>query len=150
VVADEVRKLAEQAQGAADDIVQLTASVTTRVGSTTDAMQASALQVGEIEGLSLDLDESLATIVAAAERALSAASAVDDAAAGNLTAVQDAAAGITQAARTAEGHAAAAEQVSASTQEQSASSEEMQSAAATLLDSALRLKEIVAGLRSKS
>ncbi|MDQ8154581.1 MAG: methyl-accepting chemotaxis protein [Gemmatimonadota bacterium] len=149
VVADEVRKLAEQAQGAADDIVQLTASVSTRVGSTTDAMQASALQVGEIEGLSLDLDESLATIVAASERALSAAIAVDTAAADNLGAVQDAAAGITQAARTAEGHAAAAEQVSASTQEQSASSEEMQSAAATLLDSALRLKEIVAGLRTK-
>ena len=44
VVADEVRKLAEQAQTAADDVVQLTAVVTARVGSTTQAMQAGASQ----------------------------------------------------------------------------------------------------------
>ena len=148
VVADEVRKLAEQAQQAADDIVQLTAVVSTRVGSTTKAMQAGATQVREIEGLSHSLDSALATIVTAAARAHSAAATVTAAAEANLAAVQDAASGITQAARTAEGHAAAAEQVSASTQEQSASSEEMQSAAATLLQSALRLKEIVAALRS--
>jgi methyl-accepting chemotaxis protein len=147
VVADEVRKLAEQAQQAADDIVQLTAQVSARVGSTTRAMKAGASQVGEIENLSRDLDESLATIVLAAERALQAAITVSAAAEDNLEAVQEAATGITQAARTAEGHAAAAEQVSASTQEQSASSEEMQSSAATLLDSAVHLKEIVAGLR---
>lgn len=150
VVADEVRKLAEQAQQAADDIVQLTAVVTSRVGNTTRAMQAGATQVGEIENLSRDLDDSLATIVAAAERALQAASLVSEAAEANLSAVQDAAEGITQAARTAEGHAAAAQQVSASTEEQSASSEEMQSAAAALLESSLRLKGVVAELRSKS
>ncbi len=150
VVADEVRKLAEQAQQAADDIVQLTAVVTSKVGNTTRAMQAGATQVGEIENLSRDLDESLATIVVAAERALQSASLVSEAAVANMSAVQDAAEGITQAARTAEGHAAAAQQVSASTEEQSASSEEMLSAAAALLESSLRLKEIVAGLRTKS
>jgi len=147
VVADEVRKLAEQAQQAADDIVQLTAVVSARVGSTTTAMQAGATQVGEIEGLSHSLDSALAIIVSAAARAHTAAATVTASAEANLSMVQDAAAGITQAARTAEGHAAAAEQVSASTQEQSASSEEMQSAAASLLQSALRLKDIVAGLR---
>ncbi len=105
-----------------------------------------ATQVGEIENLSRDLDNSLATIVLAAGRSLQAASLVSEAAEGNLSAVQDAATGISQAARTAEGHAAAAEEVSASTEEQSASSEEMQSAASALLESALRLKEIVAGL----
>ncbi len=148
VVADEVRKLAEQAQQAADDIVQLTAVVSARVGNTTKAMQAGASQVGEIEGLSHSLDGALAAIVVAAERAHKASTSMTAAAEANLAAVQDAAAGITQAARTAEGHAAAAQEVSASTEEQSASSEEMQSAAATLLQSALRLKEIVAGLRS--
>ena len=147
VVADEVRKLAEQAQQAADDIVQLTAVVSSRVGSTTQAMQAGATQVREIEGLSHSLDSALATIVSAAARAHGAAATVTSAAEANLGAVQDAANGISQAARTAEGHAAAAEQVSASTEEQSASAEEMQSAAATLLQSALRLKEIVAALR---
>jgi methyl-accepting chemotaxis protein len=148
VVADEVRKLAEQAQQAADDIVQMTAVVSTRVESTPKAMQTGAQQVGEIENLSGDLDEALGAIVNAAARAHQAAIAVSLAAEDNLAAVQDAASGITQAARTAEGHAAAAEQVSASTQEQSASSEEMQSATATLLESALRLKQIVAGLRT--
>ncbi len=147
VVADEVRKLAEQAQLAADDIVQLTGVVRLKVASTTKAMQAGASQVGEIENLSRDLDQSLASIVHAAERALHASTQVSDASEGNLHAVHAAAAGITQAARTAEGHAAAAQQVSASTEEQSASSEEMQSASAALLDSALRLKQIVAGLR---
>jgi methyl-accepting chemotaxis protein len=147
VVADEVRKLAEQAQKAADDIVQLTSVVSAKVASTTKAMQAGASQVGEIEGLSRDLDSSLATIVLAAERTLLASTQVSEAAEGNLHAVHAAAAGITQAARTAEGHAAAAQEVSASTEEQSASSEEMQSASATLLESALHLKSIVAGLR---
>ncbi len=150
VVADEVRKLAEQAQQAADDIVQLTAVVQLRVGSTTKAMQAGATLVGEIENLSRDLDNSLATIVFSAGRALQASITVSEAAEGNLAAVQEAATGITHAARTAEGHAAAAQQVSASTQEQSASSEEMQSAATTLLESALHLKAIVAGLRSNT
>ena len=150
VVADEVRKLAEQAQQAADDIVQLTAVVTSKVGNTTRAMQAGATQVGEIENLSRDLDDSLATIVVAAERALQSANVVSEAAVANMSAVHDAAEGITQAARTAEGHAAAAQQVSASTEEQSASSEEMLSAAAALLESSLHLKEIVAGLRTRS
>jgi len=147
VVADEVRKLAEQAQKAADDIVQLTSVVSAKVASTTKAMQAGASQVGEIENLSRDLDSSLATIVLAAERTLQASTQVSEAAEGNLHAVHAAAAGITQAALTAEGHAAAAQEVSASTEEQSASSEEMQSASATLLESALHLKAIVAGLR---
>ena len=147
VVADEVRKLAEQAQKAADDIVQLTSVVSAKVASTTRAMQSGASQVGEIENLSRDLDSSLATIVLAAERTLAASTQVSEAAEGNLHAVHAAAAGITQAARTAEGHAAAAQEVSASTEEQSASSEEMQSASATLLESALHLKAIVAGLR---
>jgi methyl-accepting chemotaxis protein len=149
VVADEVRKLAEQAQQAADDIVQLTAVVSAKVASTTKAMQAGASQVGEIENLSRDLDNSLASIGVAAERALHASTQVSAAAEGNLNAVHAAAAGITQAARTAEGHAAAAQEVSASTEEQSASSEEMQSASAALLESAVHLKEIVAGLRRK-
>ena len=148
VVADEVRKLAEQAQQAADDIVQLTSVVSERVNNATDAMQAGTLQVGEIESLSMELDEALEVIVGAATRAHHAATSVNAAAEDNLNAVQSAAAEVTQAARTAEGHAAAAEQVSASMQEQSASSQEMQSSASTLHDTALRLKEIVAGLRA--
>jgi methyl-accepting chemotaxis protein len=150
VVAEEVRKLAEQAQTAADDVVELTAVVTSRVGSTTKAMQAGASSVGEIERVSRDIDAALRTITDAAERTLLAASDVTVAADENVNAVLEAAEGITAAARTAEGHAAAAEEVSASTEEQSAACEEMSSASASLLAGASRLKEIVSALRTRA
>jgi len=149
VVADEVRKLAEQAQTAADDVVALTAVVTARVGSTTQAMQTGASRVGEIERLSRDIDAALSTITDAAERTLVAAGDVTVAADENVNAVLGASEGIAQAARTAESHAAAAEEVSASTQEQSAACEQMSAAATSLLQGASRLKEIVSGLRTK-
>lgn len=147
VVADEVRKLAEQAQTAADDVVELTAVVTARVGSTTAAMQLGSSRVGEIERLSRDIDAALTTIGTAAERTLRSAADVAVAADENVTAMLEATGGIEQAARTAEAHAAAAQEVSAGTEEQSAACEEMSSASATLLDGASRLRDIVAGLR---
>lgn len=149
VVADEVRKLAEQAQTAADDVVQLTAVVTARVGSTTLAMQAGSSRVREIQQLSRDIDAALSEITTAARDTLAAAADVTVAADENVNAVLGASAGIAQAARTAEGHAAAAQEVSASTQEQSAACEEMSSASSSLLTGASRLKEIVSGLRAK-
>ena len=149
VVADEVRKLAEQAQTAADDVVQLTAVVTSRVASTTLAMQAGASRVREIQQLSHDIDAALSAISNAARDTLVAAGDVTVAADENVNAVLGASGGISQAARTAEGHAAAAEEVSASTQEQSAACEEMSSASASLLTGASRLKDIVSGLRTR-
>jgi methyl-accepting chemotaxis protein len=148
VVADEVRKLAEQTQTAADDVVELTAVVTARVGSTTHAMQAGAARVREIQRLSRDIDAALSAITNAAKETLVAAADVTVAADENVNAVLGASGGISQAARTAEGHAAAAQEVSASTQEQSAACEEMSSASASLLAGASRLKEIVSGLRT--
>jgi methyl-accepting chemotaxis protein len=148
VVADEVRKLAEQTQTAADDVVELTAVVTSRVGSTTKAMQAGASSVGEFERVSRDIDAALRTITDAAERTLLAAGDVTVAADENVNAVLEAGEGITAAARTAEGHAAAAQEVSASTEEQSAACEEMSSASASLLAGASRLKEIVSAMRA--
>ena len=150
VVADEVRKLAEQAREAADDVVQLTAVVATRVSSTTEAMRTGSAHVGEIEQITTSIDAALATITKAAERTRSAAAAVTVAANDNADAVEAAAQRVTQAARTAEGHAAAAEQVSASTEEQSAACEEMSAASAALLQGAGRLQEIVAELRTES
>ncbi|HVH39750.1 MAG TPA: methyl-accepting chemotaxis protein [Gemmatimonadaceae bacterium] len=147
VVADEVRKLADQAQRAADDVVQLTAIVTRRVGTTTTAMETGATRVAEIESVSQGIDGALESIGKSAELTRAAAIGLGSAADANVGAVNEAAAGISQAARTAEGHAAAAEQVSASTQEQSAACEEMSSAATALLQGSVRLKEIVAGLR---
>jgi methyl-accepting chemotaxis protein len=148
VVADEVRKLAEQSQQAADDIVQMTNAVTSRVTSSARAMETSAGRVGEIERVSRDIDEALRTIGDAAERTRVAAAGVTGAAEANAFAVSSAAENHESIARTAEGHAAAAEQVSASTEEQSAACEQMTFASNSLLAGSSHLRELVGGLRT--
>jgi methyl-accepting chemotaxis protein len=147
VVADEVRKLAEQAQAAADDVVQLTRVVTNQVTSTTRAMEAGASRVAEIERVSRDIDDALDTITTAAERTREAAGHVAMQAEHNAHVVTTAATGVESIARTAEGHAAAAQQVSASTQEQSAACEQMSSASTQLLQGSVQLRELVGGLK---
>lgn len=148
VVADEVRKLAEQSQKAADDIVQMTGAVTSRVTTSARAMEASAGRVGEIERVSRDIDSALRTITDAAERTRVAAVGVTGAAEANAFAVNSAASSLESIAKTAEGHAAAAEEVNASTQEQSAACEQMTSASNVLLHGSTQLRELVGGLRT--
>jgi methyl-accepting chemotaxis protein len=147
VVADEVRKIAEQAQGAADEIVIMTGKVTDRVTKTTRAMVASATRVGEIERISKDIDDALSTIGSAAEKTRHAASGVAHAADQNVSVVSTVAESITSIARAAEGHAAAAEEVSAATEQQSAACEQMSAASAELLEGSSLLRELVKGLR---
>ncbi|HKS05580.1 MAG TPA: methyl-accepting chemotaxis protein [Gemmatimonadaceae bacterium] len=146
VVADEVRKLAEQAQESATDIVQLTAGITTRVTTTSRAMQTGAKRVDEIEFVSRDLDGALSAITAAAERTRDAAAQLTKAADENAAGVAEAAEGLQAVTKTAEAHAASAEEVSASTQEQSAACQEMTAASHTLLSSSARLRELVGRL----
>ncbi|HVX42144.1 MAG TPA: methyl-accepting chemotaxis protein [Gemmatimonadaceae bacterium] len=148
VVADEVRKLAEQSQKAADDIVQMTGHVTTRVSASTRAMESSAGRVSEIETVSREIDEALRVISDAAERTRVAATGVTGAAEANAFAVNSVASSLEQIAKTAEGHAAAAEEVNASTQEQSAACEQMTSASNVLLHGSTQLRELVGGLRT--
>jgi methyl-accepting chemotaxis protein len=148
VVADEVRKLAEQSAAAADDIVQMTGVVTTRVSNGSRAMETSAARVAEIEGVSREIDAALTTISQAAERTRHAAREMRVAAEDNADAVKSAATTVAEIARTAESHAAAAEQVNASTQEQSAACDEMTTASSMLLEGSTRLKEIVGGIRT--
>ncbi len=148
VVADEVRKLAEQSQKAADDIVQMTGHVTTRVSASTRAMESSAGHVSEIETVSREIDDALRTISDAAERTRVAATGVTGAAEANAYAVNSVAASLEQIAKTAEGHAAAAEEVNASTQEQSAACEQMTSASNVLLHGSTQLRELVGGLKT--
>ena len=148
VVADEVRKLAEQTQAATNDIVQMTAVVTQRVSSTTEAMKVGVARVAEIESVSRDIEEALNTIAEAAERTRTAARAVADAAQGNADAVQGAATSVMSIAKTAEHHASSAHQVSASTQEQSAACEQMSSASSQLLQSSTQLKSLVDNLKT--
>ena len=148
VVAGEVAKLAEQTQTAADDVVRLTEAVTTRVTTTSRAMQGSAHHVVEIERVGRELNGALATIVAAAERTRQSAAMVSSAAQENVNAVEGAAQNLGSVARTAEGHAAAAMQVSASTEEQSAACEQMTTASTELLVGSRQLKGLVGGLRT--
>lgn len=150
VVADEVRKLAEQAQGAADDVVRLTRVVTLQVGATTRAMEAGVSQVEEIEGVSRNVDAALTSISDAAGRTRSSAGGAAEKAQRNAHIVASAARSVESVARTAEGYAAAAQQVSASTQEQSAACEQMSSASTQLLHGSVQLRELVGALRADS
>ena len=150
VVADEVRKLAEQAQAAADDVVQITSQVTKRVSATTTAMRAGASRVGEIEDASRELDQALTTIASAAERTRAAAVKVTEAAVDSMQAAVSSAGSVSEIARTAEGHSATAQQVSAATQEQSAACEQMSSSATQLLANSSQLRSLVRGLRTES
>lgn len=147
VVADEVRKLAEQAQGAADDVTQLTQLVAARVESTTRAMEAGVAQVDEIEGVSRDVESALTSITEAAERTRAAASGAAEKAERNALIVVNAARSVESVAKTAEGYAASAQQVSAATQEQSAACEQMSSASTQLLQGSVQLRELVGALK---
>jgi methyl-accepting chemotaxis protein len=148
VVAGEVRKLADQTQAAADDVVKMTESVTTRVQATSKAMEQGVSQVGEIERVSRELDSALSTILAAAERTRAAAATVTTAATENARAVDSAAANLGLVARTAESHATAAMQVSASTEEQSAACEQMSMASTQLFHGSHALKDLVGELKT--
>jgi methyl-accepting chemotaxis protein len=148
VVAAEVGNLAEQTQAAADDVVRLTEAVTTRVTTTSRAMENSVASVGEIERVGRELDSALTTIVAAAERTRQAAAAVAASAEQNMQAVEGAAENLGAATRTAEGQATAAMQVSASTEEQSAACEEMTNASSQLLHGSRQLRGLVGELKT--
>jgi methyl-accepting chemotaxis protein len=147
VVADEVRILANQARDAADQITKTTAVVTLRLGTTTNAMTASASRVSEIGRVAGDVVNALRTVRDLADQTRSVASSVTIAADETTTAVRDAAANLGVIARAAESYAATAEQVGASTEEQSAACEEMTAASTDLLDGSHRLRQIVAGLK---
>jgi methyl-accepting chemotaxis protein len=148
VVASEVRKLADQTQAAADDVVKMTETVTTRVAATSKAMEQGVIQVGEIERVSRELDGALSTILAAAERTRTAAATVTMAATENARAVDSAAMNLGLVARTAESHATAAMEVSASTEEQSAACEQMSMASTQLFHGSHVLRDLVGELKT--
>jgi len=149
VVAEEVRSLAASSQTAADDIVQLTGAVRTRVATSARAMESSAARVAEIERVSRDIDDALSTISAVAERTRIAASGVSDAVDANVQAARSAKEDVHAIALTAEGHASAAQQVNAATEEQSAACEQMTSASQQLLEGSTQLRLLVTGLRTR-
>jgi len=148
VVADEIRKLADQSRAAADDVVTLTGSVTSRVARTFATMERGETQVGELERVSREIDETLESILVAAERTREAATSVARTADDNVSVVQQASASLEIVSSTAENHAATAMQVSASSEEQSAACEQMSAASAQLLSGATHLRAVVGELRT--
>lgn len=148
VVAGEVRKLADQTQAAADDVVRLTESVTTRVLTTSQAMDSSVNNVAEIERVERDLSTTLTSIIAATVRTHRAASGVASLAEDNVRAIHSAVTNLSLVAKTAESHASSAMQVSASTEEQSAACEQLIGASTHLLQGSHRLRELVGELKT--
>lgn len=148
VVADEIRKLADQSRSAADDVVELTGSVTSRVARTYATMERGETQVTELERVSRDMDEALEAILAAAERTRIAADVVARTADDNVRVVQSANESLNAVARTAEGHAATAMQVSASSEEQSAACEQMSAASVLLVRGSTHLRKLVGELKT--
>ncbi|MFN2636506.1 MAG: methyl-accepting chemotaxis protein [Gemmatimonadaceae bacterium] len=148
VVAGEVRKLADQTQAAADDVVKMTETVTTKVATTSKAMELGVTHVGEIERVSRELDGALSTILAAAARTREAAATVTTTAGENARAIDMAAANLGLVSRTAESHATAAMEVSASTEEQSAACEQMGMASTQLFHGSHALRDLVGELKT--
>src|SRR5678816_2205936 len=148
VVAAEVAKLAEQTQVAADDVARLTDAVTPRVTTTSKAMEGSATHVSEIERVGRELNSALSTIVAAAERTRHSAAGVTSSAHENVKAVEGAVQNLGLVAKTAEGHATAAMEVSASTEEQSAACEQMSMASTQLFHGSHVLLDLVSELKT--
>lgn len=148
VVADEIRKLADQSRSAADDVVELTDSVTSRVARTFATTERGENQVGELERVSREIDEALEAIGGAAARTKDAAGEVARTADDNVRVVRCATDNLAAVARTAECHAATAMQVSASTEEQSAACEQMTESSTLLLRGSTHLRDLVAELRT--
>jgi methyl-accepting chemotaxis protein len=111
-------------------------------------MEQGVIQVGEIERVSRELDSALSTLLSAAERTRTAASGVTTAAMENARAVDSAAVNLGLVARTAEGHATAAMEVSASTEEQSAACEQMSMASTQLFHGSHVLLDLVSELKT--
>ncbi len=143
VVADEVRKLAEAAQRAADDVAQLTTTITGGVNKTVSSMQRSAGLVGEIETVGRDVGAALESITASAERTVTAAANLSEIAAQNSAQLARVQQSLSVVAGDAVGHAISAQQANASTQEQSAACQQMSAASQVLHGRSNRLRKLV-------
>jgi methyl-accepting chemotaxis protein len=147
VVADQVRKLAMQAREGAENVADITRTITRRVNSTAAAMQAGASHVDEIERVAHAVEGALTTIVGAAERTRVAADRVTRLAEGNAAAAVEAAHDIAAVADTAVVHAETAEGVRAATAQQESACRMVADATWRLTGSAAELRGLVGELR---
>jgi methyl-accepting chemotaxis protein len=147
IVADEVRKLADGSARAADEVASTVKQIRGQIDVVVNTMARGSAQVGGVEAASKGAELAFEEIIQSVGQVMGAAVRLEQAAEGNRDAVALVDQHMHAAGATAESHAASAQQVSAASEQQSAATQEMSAASLELLQSADRLKQLVAGFR---
>jgi methyl-accepting chemotaxis protein len=148
VVADEVRLLAEQSATTAAQISDKTRLLRQRVAAASKAVDAGTARLRDVEGVAAGASRAIADIEGAVLRVEAAAERVSRVVAASRVAITAVDAALNSARDTAQGHAAAAEQVAASTEETSATAEELAATAEALREGSARVRELVAEFKT--
>ena len=143
VVADEVRLLAEQSATTAAQIGDKTRLLRHRVTAASKAVEAGTARLRDVEGVAAGASRAIADIEGAVVRVEMAAARVSGVVAASRMAIGAVDAALNSARDTAQGHAAAAEEVAASTQQTSATAEELAATAEALREGSARVRELV-------
>ncbi len=148
VVADEVRLLAEQSATTAAHISDNTRLLRQRVTTAGKAVDAGTSRLRDVEGVAAGASRAIADIEGAVVRVESAAARVSGVVAASRAAIMAVDGALNSARDTAQGHAAAAEQVAASTEQTSATAEELAATAEALREGSARVRELVAEFKT--
>ena len=148
VVADEVRLLAEQSATTAAQISDKTRLLRQRVTAAWKAVDAGTARLRDVEGVAAGASRAIADIEGAVVRVEAAAARVSGVVAASRAAIAAVDGALNSARDTAQGHAAAAEQVAASTEETSATAEELAATAEALREGSERVRELVAEFKT--
>ena len=148
VVADEVRILAEQSAQTANQISDKTRLLRQRVTAASKAVEAGTSRLRDVEGVAAGASRAIAEIEGAVVRVETAALRVSGVVTASRTAIGAVDAALNSARDTAQGHAAAAEEVAASTEETSATAEELAATAEALREGSARVRELVSEFKT--
>ena len=148
VVAEEVRLLAEQSATTAAQISDNTRKLRQRVTAAAKAVDAGTARLRDVEGVAAGASRAIADIEGSVLRVEAAAARVSDVVAASRAAILAVDGALTSARDTAQGHAAAAEEVAASTEETSATAEELAATAEALREGSARVRELVAEFKT--
>jgi methyl-accepting chemotaxis protein len=148
VVAEEVRILAEQSARTAVQISDKTRVLRQQVTAASRAVEAGTSRLRDVEGVAAGASRAIAEIEGAVVRVETAAARVSGVVAASRTAIGAVDAALNSARDTAQGHAAAAEEVAASTEQTSATAEELAATAESLREGSARVKELVSEFKT--
>jgi len=148
VVADEVRLLAEQSATTAEHISSNTRLLRQKVTAAGKAVDAGTARLRDVEGVAAGASRAIAEIEGSVVRVESAAARVSGVVAASRAAIMAVDGALNSARDTAQGHAAAAEEVAASTEQTSATAEELAATAEALREGSARVRELVAEFKT--